>query len=457
MHGIEILLVDDDHASADRLRARLEAEGYGIVSCFNQAEALNRLQEREFDLVIIDVKRPGIDPFVLLEQTKETSPSTETIIISAAATVETAVQAIKKGAFHYLTKPFELEEMIILVKNALEKRILRLELFELRGMVTDKPSTNELIGKSPKIQQLKKEIGRVAPLDCTVLIRGETGTGKELVARIIHRTSTRADRDFLAVNCGTLNEEILSNELFGHEKEAFTGAQKAKKGVFEAISGGTLLLDEIGDMPMAMQVQLLRVLQEKTVIRVGGTREIPVDVRVLAATNRSLNEEIAKGTFRQDLYYRLNVFTLRLPPLRERRDDLPLFCRYFLDKYALEFGKPVEYLSDEAMERIYSYPFPGNVRELENVIERAVVLADGPAVTAEHLPRRLQKKRSVLFEQKTEDHFLTLEELEQQYIRDVLELTRYNKTRAAKILGIDRVSLWRKLKKFGLEEDHIVT
>jgi len=456
MHGIDILLIDDDRSSAEKLQRRLLAEGYGIEPCFSQAEALHRLQEREFDLVIVDVKQTGIDPFFLLEQTKEVAPSTEVIIISASATVETAVQAIKKGAFHYATKPFELEEVVLLVKNALEKRILRLELLELRGMVTDRRSVNDLIGKSPPIQQLKKEIARVAPLDCTVLIRGETGTGKELVARMIHRMSSRADRDFLAVNCGTLNEEILSNELFGHEKEAFTGAQKAKKGVFEAISGGTLLLDEIGDMPLAMQVQLLRVLQEKTVIRVGGTREIPVDVRVLAATNRSLKEEMARASFRQDLYYRLNVFTLRLPPLRERRDDIPLFCRYFLDKYAREFGKPVESISDEAMERISSYDFPGNVRELENVIERAVVLCDGPAITPEHLPRRLQKKNSLLAEQKTEDHFLSLKELEQQYIRDVLQLTGNNKTRAAKILGIDRVSLWRKIRKYGLEESPLL-
>ena len=450
MHGIDILLIDDDQEALNRLQERLQAEGYGVVSCLHKGEALHRLESQEFDLVIIDFKQESMDEYTILHTAKTLYPHTEVIIITASASVEMAVEAMKEGAFYYLPKPCSLDEVQFLVKNALEKRILRLEVQELRDLVTGKRYLNKLIGKSPKIQQLKKEISRVAPLDCTVLVRGETGTGKEMVSRIIHRMSTRGEKRFLAVNCSTLNEELLSNELFGHEKEAFTGASRVKKGVFEALSGGTILLDEIGDMPSSMQVQLLRVLQEKTVIRVGGTDEIPVDVRVIAATNRSLQEEMARGTFRPDLYYRLNVFTLRLPPLRERRDDIPLFCQYFLDKYARQFQKEVTAFSDSVLQRFMSYRFPGNVRELENIIERAVVLADGPMVKAEHLPQRLQSRSSSGSIQSA-SRPLSLAELEKEHIRHVLEVTGFNKSRAAEILGISRVSLWRKIKGLGLE------
>ncbi len=450
MHGIDILLIDDDQEALNRLQERLQGQGYGVTSCLRTEEALHRLESQEFDLVIIDFKQESIDEYTILHTAKTLHPQTEVIIITASASVEMAVEAMKEGAFYYLPKPCSLDEIQFLVKNALEKRILRLEVQELRDLVTGKRYLNKLIGKSPKIQQLKKEISRVAPLDCTVLVRGETGTGKEMVSRIIHRMSTRGEKRFLAVNCSTLNEELLSNELFGHEKEAFTGASRVKKGVFEALSGGTILLDEIGDMPSSMQVQLLRVLQEKTVIRVGGTEEIPVDVRVIAATNRSLQEEMARGTFRPDLYYRLNVFTLRLPPLRERRDDIPLFCQYFLDKYARQFHKEVTAFSDSVLQRFMSYRFPGNVRELENIIERAVVLADGPTVKAEHLPQRLQP-RSSSGSAKSASRPLSLAELEKEHIRHVLEVTGFNKSRAAEILGISRVSLWRKIKGLGLE------
>ena len=452
MYGIDILIIADDPSSMQELKEKLQEEGYGVTCGLSKDRGLTALEESEFDVVIIDLEHESIDEFTILRRTKELQPATEVIIIAASASVEIAVEAIKEGAFHYLPKPFHPDEVLFLVKNALDKRIMRLELMELRNLVSDKRYINELIGKSPKIQQLKKEITRVAPLDCTVLIRGETGTGKEMVARIIHRMSLRADRKFLAVNCGTLNAELLSNELFGHEKEAFTGAQKVKKGVFEAISGGTILLDEIGDMPAQMQVQLLRVLQEKTVIRVGGTEEIPVDMRILAATNRPLKQEIRKGTFREDLYYRLNVFTLRLPPLRERLDDLPLFCRYFVDKYARQFGKEMSHISPEAMHLIHAYSFPGNVRELENIIERAVVLADGPVILPEHLPQRLRGPKARASRPQGAGKFVTLAELEREHILKVLEHTEHNKTQAARILGIDRVSLWRKIKRYGLEK-----
>lgn len=454
MHGIEILLLIDEAQNVEPLKGLLAAEGYGVTVCLQEDCALQHLTSSEFDLVIIDIHEGGASELSLLRRTKEMHPGTEVIIISDAADVEVGVEAIKYGAFHYLPKPYEPEEAKALVKQALDKRILTLELQELGHIVSDKRYIDHLIGKSPKMQQLKKEIARVAPLDCTVLIRGETGTGKELVARIIHRMSTRGDRRFLAVNCGTLNEELLSNELFGHEKEAFTGANKVKKGVFEALSEGTILLDEIGDMPISMQIQLLRVLQEKTVTRVGGTEEIPVDVRVLAATNRSLKAAMEKGAFREDLFYRLNVFSLRIPPLRERRDDIPLFCRSFLDKYSREFNKDVYRVSDRVMDIFFSYPFPGNVRELENAIERAVILTDSPVIEPVHLPRRMQGHLSTPASKggHAAGELLSLEELEQRHIKRVLEAVQGNRKQAANILGIDRVSLWRKMKKYGLYE-----
>ena len=452
MHGIDLLVVDDDKHSLEKLERLLSNEGYGVSACLGEEEARNRLGENDFDLVVVDTGHRSIDELSALNRVKEISPNTEVIILTADPTVQTAVEAMKKGAFHYLSKPFNDNELLLVVKNALDKRILRLEVQELRDIVTDKGYLNDLIGKNPKIQQLKKEISRVAPMDCTVLIQGETGTGKEMVSRIIHRMSYRAEQRFLAVNCGALNKEILSNELFGHEKEAFSGAQRVKQGVFEAISGGVLLLDEIGEMPSSMQVQLLRVLQEKSVIRVGGTREIPVDVRVLAATNKDLRKQINAGGFREDLYYRLNVFTLRIPPLRERRDDIPLFCRYFLDKYARTFQKNVEEISDEAMELFFSYSFPGNVRELENIIERAVVLADGSVITPGHLPRRVREVGAAEPERERGGHLISLAEMEKRHIRDVLRSTRGRKGEAARILGIDRATLWRKMKRYGIGE-----
>ena len=452
MHGIEVLLMVDEARNLEPLKGLLQGEGYGVTVCLHQECALQHLSAAEFDLLIIDTQEGGAGELSLLHKAKEMHRDMEVIIISGLPDVEVAVEAIKSGAFHYLPKPYEPEEARVLVKNALDKRILKLELLELRHIVSDKRYIDHIIGKSPKMQQLKKEISRVAPLDCTVLIRGETGTGKELVARTIHRMSSRGDRRFLAVNCGTLNEELLSNELFGHEKEAFTGASKVKKGVFEAISEGTILLDEIGEMPTPMQIQLLRVLQEKSVTRVGGTEEIPVDVRVLAATNRSLKAAMEKGAFREDLFYRLNVFSLRIPPLRERRDDIPLFCRYFLDKYSREFNKEVYRVSDKVMDIFCSYPFPGNVRELENAIERAVILTDSPVIEPMHLPRRMQSHRAVPVskEESSAQELVSLEEMEQRHIQRALRATDGNRKRAASILGIDRVSLWRKMKKYGL-------
>ena len=303
----------------------------------------------------------------------------------------------------------------------------------------------KLIGETPEITELKKNIRKVASLDCTVLILGETGTGKELVARAIHMLSPRKERKFTAVNCGSFTEELLSNELFGHEKEAFTGALHRKRGVFEATSGGTILLDEIGDTPLSMQVKLLRVLEDKNIIRVGGTDEIPIDVRVLAATNQSLKKKIEDGEFREDLFYRLNAFILRIPPLRERKDDIPLLSSYFLDKYRKEFGKEIRGISDEVLSIFMQYAFPGNVRELENAIERAVIMCEGNALKKDHLPQRFFQAQQPVGREKKD--LVTLAELEKQYIIELLKATKGNKSEASRILGINRASLWRKVKE----------
>ena len=307
--------------------------------------------------------------------------------------------------------------------------------------------THRLIGATPSMLELKKDINKVASLDCTVLILGETGTGKELVARAIHNLSSRKENKFMAINCGSFSEELLSNELFGHEKEAFTGALTRKVGLFEASSGGTILLDEIGDTPMPMQVKLLRVLQEKNIIRMGGTEEVPVDVRVLAATNQSLKKKLENGDFRQDLYYRLNAFIIRIPPLRERREDIPLLSSYFLDKYRKEFGKNIKGISDEVLLLFMKYHFPGNVRELENAIERAVIVCEEDEIKRDHLPHQFKNIKKPLSNPENED-FMTLAEFEKKYILEVLAGTKGNKSEAARILNINRASLWRKLKQF---------
>jgi transcriptional regulator with PAS, ATPase and Fis domain len=306
------------------------------------------------------------------------------------------------------------------------------------------------VGKSPKIEMLKQTIEQIAPSDATVLILGETGTGKELVAKAIHHLSLRAEKRFLAINCGAFSEELLANELFGHEREAFTGARGVKKGLLEVASGGTVLLDEIGEMPAIMQVKLLRVLQEKTLMRVGGTTEIPVDIRVLAATNKDLKGEVERGAFRQDLYYRINVVTLPVPPLVERQDDIPLLCQHFLRKYAEAQGKTVDKIAPEVMHILLNYEFPGNIRELENIMERAVTLCTGGVIEMQHLPLDFQQPHLFQVQRHQKREFHTLEENEREYISWVVKQVDGNKTKAAEILGIDRVSLWRKLKRYDL-------
>ncbi|MFW5733977.1 MAG: sigma-54-dependent transcriptional regulator [Oceanidesulfovibrio sp.] len=445
-----ILVVEDDPHSLDELERALSGPGHMITTCQETDCALDLVEREAFDLVMTDLHTGGRGELTLLARVKSHHPETEVVIITGSSSVERAVEAMKRGALHYLTKPYSQEEVRVLVERVKEKRIVREELEELRSYVRNRQGPR-LIGKSPQVQELKRHIVRVAPLDCTVLITGETGTGKELVSQMIHQNSKRADKRQFAVNCGSLSEELLCNELFGHEREAFTGAQRTTKGIFESLDGGTVLLDEIGEMPMSAQVQLLRVLQEKKVVRVGGTEEIPVDVRILAATHRRLEDEVAAGRFREDLYYRLNVFIMKIPPLRERADDIPLFCNYFLERYAKDYEKPVKRLSKEVLDLLTCHPFPGNVRELKNIIERAVILSDGAVVERSHLPVRLREQSASC--DATGDNLKSLAEVEEQHIRLVLQKVEGNKSKAAQFLGIDRTSLWRKMKRMGLNGD----
>ncbi|MFO7760251.1 MAG: sigma-54 dependent transcriptional regulator [Desulfobia sp.] len=446
MRGI-ILLYDNQPERRRRIGRFLADQGHEVHTMGSRTAAIEGLQKRLVDLAFY----AGTSDTVLdlLERSKSLQPRAEVIVASERPTVETAVEAIKHGAFYYLPSLSSLERISLLVDKALEKHLLATEVNELREIIRGY-SNKQIIGESPAIQELKKTVKRIANIDCNILIYGETGTGKELVAHTIHAMSHRADRKFLAINCGALTEELLSNELFGHEKGAFTGANFMKKGIFEAATQGTLLLDEIGDTTLSMQVKLLRVLQERCILRVGGTQEIPVDVRVLAATHKNLREAVAAGTFREDLFYRLNSFTLRMPPLRDRRDDIPLFCRFFIDQFRKQFDKKALSVSREVMAVFMSYPFPGNIRELKNVIERAVVLCDGEEILTEHLPPRLLQEDSACIEPR--QTLPTLAQMEADYIREVLAATNGNKAEAARILGIDRSSLWRKLKKIEVNE-----
>jgi DNA-binding NtrC family response regulator len=449
MAGPRILIVDDEQIARENLEHVLLREGYETVSATNGLVAIEELEKEEFDLVLTDIRMQPVDGLHVLDRARELYPGIEVIVITGYASVSSAVEAMRKGAYYYISKPYKIDEVRVLVKQAIEKRGLRREVAELKQRVSDQSKTSLLIGKAPEMEAVRKMIEQVAISDSSVLILGETGTGKELVARTIHNLSLRAQKRFLAINCGAFSEELLANELFGHEREAFTGAKNIKRGLLEAAQGGTVFLDEIGDMPLSMQVKLLRVLQERVMMRVGGIHEIPVDIRIVAATNKDLKQEIECGTFRQDFYYRLNVITLNVPRLVDRRDDILLLSLHFLHKFAKLQGKHVEGISDQAAGILLSYEYPGNVRELENIIERAVTLANAHTIESEHLPLDLQQLAFRV--RRPQKKFLTLDENERDYILWVLKQVDENKTRAAEILGIDRVSLWRKIKRYGLQ------
>jgi len=445
-----ILVVDDEAVALNNLQHVLKKEGYEVVATQSGQRALKYLEEEGFDLVLTDLKMEKVDGMQILQKAKQVSPDTEVVMITGFATVDTAIEAMKNGAYHYVAKPYRIDEVRRVVAEALEKRALKAEnaILKERLDVIDKRAN--IVTDNRRMKRLLETARQIAPTDCNVIITGESGTGKELLADFIHINSSRPDGPMLALNCGVFGEELLANELFGHEKGAFTGADSMKRGLIEMADGGTLFLDEITEMPTQMQVKLLRVIQEKQMMRVGGTSPIRVDVRYVAATNRDLQQAVGDGDFRQDLYFRLNVVTLNIPPLSERKDDIPLLAHYFLRRFSHSMEKEVNTIDPDVISVFMNYDFPGNVRELENIIERGVALATGGVIETSHLPDDLKTLNIRTFRKK-DGQLPTLEEQELAYIQWVLREHGGNKTAAAQALGIDRVSLWRKIKRAGLE------
>ncbi len=451
-----ILVVDDELSMREFISILLEREGYEVLTASDADAALVRLSSSHIDLVISDVQMPGLNGIELLARIKENTPDTAVLLITAFSTAEQAVEAMKLGAYDYLAKPFKVEEIKILVRNALEKRDLRLENRQLREKADacDK-GYGGIIGTSRRMQEVFHLLRKVADAQTTVLVSGESGTGKELAARAIHQGSPRKTKPFVAVNCGAIPENLIESELFGHVKGAFTGAVGERPGLFEQANGGTVFLDEIGELPLAMQTRLLRVIQEREVRRVGGASTKKVDVRVLAASNRDLAQQVKEGTFREDLYYRINVVQVVMPPLRERVEDIPLLVEHLVRKHGGSGGT----VTSEALKALMGYPFPGNVRELENVIERSLVL-DSERISLENLPAQVQGaiKRfdlhaAVDIPDEGIDLEPALENLEKQYLLKALEKSGGSKTRAAEFLGMSFRSYRYKLSKFGLSAE----
>jgi len=446
----KLLIVDDEKIALRNLEHVMKKEGYEVAGTESGPNALKLLDEQQFDVVLTDLRMEKVDGLQILRKSRELYPDTEVIMITGYATLESAVEAMKKGAFNYIAKPFKLDVVRKVVQEAVEKVRLKKENRQLRDQIENYQGRVKIITQDSHMQRLLETAKQIAPTDCNILLTGESGTGKELFARYIHLHSGRTNGPFFAINCGAFTEELLSNELFGHEKGAFTGAMAMKKGLVEMASAGTLFLDEITEMPASMQVKLLRVIQEKEVLRVGGTVPLKVDVRFIAATNRDIQDVIKAGQFRQDLYFRLNVVSLHIPPLLERRDDIPLLSYYFLKKDAALMKKDVTGISEDAMSLLMNYDYPGNIRELENILERGVALSNGTSIEIAHLPEDLRELSIKTFRKK-KGKIPSLEDQEVAYIKWVLKEVGGNKSTAAQILGIDRVSLWRKLKKYGLE------
>jgi DNA-binding NtrC family response regulator len=442
----KILVIDDEAAARTALADLLRAEGYSVDTAGDGFKGLARLEETNPDLVLTDLNMPGMDGVELLRKVKETRAELPVIIMTAFGGVETAVSAMRDGATDYLTKPLNTDELLIVLARTLESTKLRREASELRSRLADRYSFDNIIGSSPEMQRVFKTVAQIAPSRATVLLTGESGTGKELVAAAIHHHSPRSAGPFVKLHCAALAESLLESELFGHERGAYTGADRKREGRFEQANGGTLFLDEIGEISLGTQVKLLRVLQEKEFERVGGSQTLRVDVRVIAATNRDLKEMVAAGKFREDLYYRLNVINLTLPSLRQRPTDIAALAMHFLKQYASENGKDVKRISDEALNQLAVYPWPGNVRELENVIERAVVLADGESIEVGHLPPELAQaaRRGGV----PNIPGATMDELERYAILKTMESVGGSTSRAAEILGISVRKVQYKLHEY---------
>ncbi|MBF0538697.1 MAG: sigma-54-dependent Fis family transcriptional regulator [Nitrospirae bacterium] len=451
-----ILIVDDEKIAVDNLSHVMKKAGYEVVGTQSSTRALTLLEGGRFDVVLTDLKMEKVDGMQILNRCRELHPETEVILITGYATLESAITAMKQGAFYYIAKPFRLDEVRKVVKEAAEKVRLKLENSQLREQIEQYQGKVRIITQDSILLKLLEIAAQIAPTDCNVLISGESGTGKELFARYIHYSSNRAASPFMAVNCATFTNELLSSELFGYEKGAFTGAVAQKKGLIEAAAGGTIFLDEITEMSPLMQVKLLRVIQEKELLRVGATNTIKTDVRYIAATNKNPAGAVKSGDLRQDLYFRLNVVSIEIPPLAQRKNDIPMLCYYFLKKYSTMMKKPIRDISPDVIDILMCYDFPGNVRELENIIERAVALAPdlatGGSIEVAHLTDDLRGLNVRTFRRK-DGKLPTLQQQETAYIKWVLKEANGNKTLAAQLLDIDRVSLWRKLGKSQPEED----
>ncbi len=443
--NVRILIVDDEFSVRQSLTAWFEDEGYTVDVAASGKEALAKLAENRWDIFFLDLKMPGMSGLELQKKIKEIQPESTIIIITAYASVESAVEAMQSGAYDYLSKPFDPDYLGLMVRNIIERKKLKDETASLKKTIEGVYTSKEIIGESPGIKKMMEDIRSVADTETTVLIRGESGTGKELVARAIHANSRRRYAPIVTINCGALPESILESELFGHEKGAFTGAQYARKGKFEMADGGTIFLDEIGNISAKIQMELLRVLEEKKFFRLGGSKEIKADFRTIAATNKDLEAAMEEGEFRNDLFYRLNVFVIQIPALREHREDIPLLSQHFFKVFTSQMNKPIAKISPAAMKLLVNYDWPGNVRELENAIERAVVICKSNEIQPQDFPfSHIQPE-----EGSSDD---SLEVLQRKHIKKILEQTGWNISKAASILQIDRVTLYNKINKYKLKK-----
>ncbi|MFQ6084204.1 MAG: sigma-54-dependent transcriptional regulator [Candidatus Aminicenantia bacterium] len=447
---IKILVVDDEAVMRDTMSDWLEEKGYNVVSVSNGKEAIEKVKTEPFNVAFVDLKMPGLDGIEVLRAIKKINSTTSVIIMTAYATIETAIRAMKEGAYNYLVKPFSLDEVELIVKTIVKYQELVAENILLRQQLEERYSLKNIIGKSQQMKEVLELVENIADSNSTVLIQGASGTGKEVIARLIHLKSRRRNKPFIAANCAAIPRELLESELFGHEKGAFTGATYTKKGRFELANGGTLFLDEVGEMSLNAQIHLLRVLQEKEFRRVGGTELIKIDVRVIASSNRNLEQAVKEGTFREDLFYRLNVIPIYLPKLKERKEDIPLLVEHFLTKYGLESGRGKKSMSPEAMDLMTKYDWPGNVRELENIIERLVILCKDKIIKPKDLPQTIVKESKREYKVFTPNK--SLKEIEKQYISDVLKKNNWNISKSAKVLGIERMTLYNKIKKYNLKK-----
>jgi len=445
MSGAKILVVDDELIVRESLGGWLERDGHKVEKAASGEEALEKCQNTRYDILLLDIKMEGMSGLEVLKKVKETDPDVSVVMITAYGSIPSAIEAMKSGAYEYLLKPFDPDELMVLIEKIMKHQADRRETLFLREQYKERTRFESMIGQSRALQEVFDLIERIAPTDSTVLIKGETGTGKGLAARAIHTKSRRSQGPFVVVNCGAFPEHLLESELFGYQKGAFTDAKTTKKGRLELAHGGTLLLDEIGEISMRMQIDLLRVLEDRVFYRVGGTQPIEADFRIIAATNKDLEKAIKEGTFREDLYYRLNVICFTMPPLREHKEDIPLLAEYFLHRFAQETNKPVDQISREALDEMMLYDWPGNVRELGNAMERAVVVGRGRRILPQDLP--IFRPGSV-----STPPGRTLREVEIAHLNSILNETQWNISRSAEILGIDRSTLYDKIKRYDLQK-----